>query len=73
MKALRTLTVTKRKQVATITMHFGRALKQELKSASRGKSSFTGDGSKHQSVVSGETDLLNSLKGRAKGWPEQRN
>jgi enoyl-CoA hydratase/carnithine racemase len=40
MKALRTLTVTKKKQVATITMHFGRALKQELKSASRRKSSL---------------------------------
>lgn len=37
---MRTLTVTKKKQVATITMHFGQALKQELGAGPRRKPSL---------------------------------
>lgn len=37
MKRYRTLTVTKKKQVATITMHFGRALKDEFKPVGKRK------------------------------------
>ena len=37
MKTYRTLTVTRNNQVATIAMHFGRALKDELKATSRKK------------------------------------
>ena len=37
MKALKTLTVTRKNQVATITMHFSRALKGEFKRSSRSK------------------------------------